>query len=117
MGAGAGPAEKRDSLKKMEYNKSRGSARFFPSKRNRGRPPEQLEVMRMGVVSVEKLAIHGGPPVRTKPWVSKYMGSEALGAEEKARVLQVLEKKRIFRYPVSYTHLPSGKKGPSSRLA
>lgn len=50
------------------------------------------------MVSVEKLAIHGGPPVRTKPWVSKYIGSEALGAEEKARVLQVLEKKRIFRY-------------------
>lgn len=47
---------------------------------------------------MEKLAIHGGTPVRTKPWVSKYMGSEELGAEEKARVLNVLEKKRIFRY-------------------
>jgi len=47
---------------------------------------------------VERLAIHGGPPVRTKPWVSKYMGSEELGAEEKSRVLKVLEKKRIFRY-------------------
>lgn len=51
---------------------------------------------------MEKLAIHGGTPVRSKPWVSKYMGSEELGAEEKARVLRVLEKKRIFRY------LPSG---------
>ncbi|HPT84036.1 MAG TPA: aminotransferase class I/II-fold pyridoxal phosphate-dependent enzyme [Limnochordia bacterium] len=47
---------------------------------------------------MERLAIHGGPPVRTKPWVSKYMGSEELGAEEKSRVLKVLEKKRIFRY-------------------
>jgi len=47
---------------------------------------------------VEKLAIHGGTPVRTSPWVSKYMGSEELGAEEKARVLRVLDKKRIFRY-------------------
>lgn len=51
---------------------------------------------------MDKLAIHGGTPVRTKPWVSKYMGSEELGAEEKARVLEVLEKKRIFRY------LPAG---------
>src|SRR5690554_4186790 len=56
----------------------------------------------MGVMGLEKLAIHGGTPVRSKPWVSKYMGSEELGAEEKARVLEVLEKKRIFRY------LPAG---------
>lgn len=51
---------------------------------------------------MDKLALHGGTPVRTKPWVSKYMGSEELGAEEKARVLDVLEKKRVFRY------LPAG---------
>ena len=56
----------------------------------------------MGVITVDELAVHGGPPVRTKPWVSKYMGSEELGAEEKARVMRVLEKKRIFRY------LPTG---------
>ncbi len=42
---------------------------------------------------MEKLAIHGGVPVRTKRWVSKYMGGEELGAEEKKRVLQVLDKK------------------------
>ena len=47
---------------------------------------------------MSKLALYGGAPVRTKPWVSKYMGSEELGEEEKARVLKVLEKKRIFRY-------------------
>lgn len=47
---------------------------------------------------MRKLALYGGAPVRTKPWVSKYMGSEELGEEEKARVLKVLEKKRIFRY-------------------
>ena len=47
---------------------------------------------------MNKLALHGGTPVRTSPWVSKYMGSEELGVEEKARVLDVLEKKRIFRY-------------------
>ncbi len=50
---------------------------------------------------MEKLAIHGGVPVRTKRWVSKYMGGEELGAEEKKRVLQVLDKKNasfvIFR--------------------
>jgi len=51
---------------------------------------------------MDKLAIHGGPKVRTKPWVSKYMGSEELGAEEKERVLAVLDKKRVFRY------LPTG---------
>lgn len=28
-GSGCGPCGKRDSLKRMEYNKSRGSARFF----------------------------------------------------------------------------------------
>lgn len=54
---------------------------------------------------MERLAIHGGKPVRTKPWVSKYLGSEELGAEEKERVLRVLEKKRIFRY------LPAGIEG------
>jgi 8-amino-3,8-dideoxy-alpha-D-manno-octulosonate transaminase len=48
--------------------------------------------------AMDKLALHGGRPVRTKPWVSKYMGSEELGAAEKARVLDVLDKKRIFRY-------------------
>lgn len=42
---------------------------------------------------MSKLALYGGAPVRTKPWVSKYMGSEELGEEEKARVLKVLEKK------------------------
>lgn len=47
---------------------------------------------------MNKLAIHGGKPIRTKPWVSKYMGSEELGAEEKSRVLKVLDKKRVFRY-------------------
>lgn len=47
---------------------------------------------------MDKLAIHGGTPIRTREWVSKYMGSEELGAEEKERVLRVLEKKRVFRY-------------------
>lgn len=52
--------------------------------------------------TMDKLALYGGTPVRIKPWVSKYMGSEELGAEEKAKVLDVLERKRIFRY------LPTG---------
>lgn len=47
---------------------------------------------------MEELALYGGTPVRTEPWVSKYLGSEELGPEEKDRVLNVLEKKRIFRY-------------------
>ena len=52
----------------------------------------------MEVSRMDKLAIHGGTPIRTREWVSKYMGSEELGAEEKERVLRVLEKKRVFRY-------------------
>ncbi len=52
----------------------------------------------MGMKAMDTLALYGGTPVRTKPWVSKYMGSEELGTEEKERVLDVLEKKRIFRY-------------------
>ena len=51
---------------------------------------------------MNKLALHGGDPVRTKPWVSKFLGGEELGREEKRRVLGVLERKRIFRY------LPAG---------
>lgn len=47
---------------------------------------------------MNKLALYGGTPVRTTPWVSKFIGGEELGQEEKGRVLQVLEKKRIFRY-------------------
>lgn len=45
-----------------------------------------------------KLALYGGEPVRTRPWVSKFIGGEELGQEERERVLRVLEKKRIFRY-------------------
>lgn len=56
----------------------------------------------MGMKAMDRLALHGGQPVRTKPWVSKYMGSEELGEVEKARVLDVLAKKRVFRY------LPTG---------
>ncbi len=47
---------------------------------------------------MDRLALHGGRKVRTTPWVSEFQGVEALGDEEKARVLAVLEKKRIFRY-------------------
>ncbi|HHY09858.1 MAG TPA: aminotransferase class I/II-fold pyridoxal phosphate-dependent enzyme [Firmicutes bacterium] len=51
---------------------------------------------------MNKLALYGGTPVRTKPWEFRFIGGEELGREEKDRVLQVLAKKRIFRY------LPSG---------
>lgn len=58
---------------------------------------------------MDELALYGGKPVRTKPWVSKYMGSEELGKEEKERVLQVLDKKRIFRYfPEGLEHSETG---------
>ena len=50
----------------------------------------------------EKLAIQGGRPVHEGAWVPSFHGSEEFAEEEKAAVLRVLEKKRVFRF------LPSG---------
>ncbi len=47
---------------------------------------------------MDALAINGGPKVRQAPWVSEFQGVEAIGQEEKDRILNVLNKKRIFRY-------------------
>jgi 8-amino-3,8-dideoxy-alpha-D-manno-octulosonate transaminase len=43
------------------------------------------------------LAIDGGTPVRTRP-LSVGKGAEALGDEERAAVLRVLDRKALFRY-------------------
>ena len=45
-----------------------------------------------------RLAIDGGKPVRTGPWYPTFHGPEEIGDEEKAAVLRVLDKKRLFRY-------------------
>jgi len=37
-------------------------------------------------------------PVRTKPWAPVFMSSEEFGEEERASILKVLEKKRVFRF-------------------
>lgn len=47
---------------------------------------------------MEKLAIHGGTPVRSEPWFPTFHGSEEFDDAEKAAVLKVLDKKRVFRF-------------------
>lgn len=46
----------------------------------------------------EKLAIHGGKPVKTTPNVPMYPGGLEIGELEKKYVLEVLESKNLFRY-------------------
>jgi len=46
----------------------------------------------------EKLAIHGGTPVRTVPLPSGGHGVAEIGPEEEQAVLRVLREKRVFRY-------------------
>ena len=47
--------------------------------------------------TADKLAIEGGPAVRSTPMPYR-RGAELLGAEEKAAVLEVLESRSLFRY-------------------
>ena len=49
-------------------------------------------------LSSEKLAIHGGDTLYEGDWPSYFHGSEEIAEEEKAAVLRVLDKKRLFRY-------------------
>jgi len=46
----------------------------------------------------EKLAIHGGIPVKTTPNVPMFPGALEIGELEKKYVLEVLESKQLFRY-------------------
>ena len=46
----------------------------------------------------ERLAIHGGTPVRTEPLLPGYPGGLLIGAEEKAAVLEVLDSQSLFRH-------------------
>ena len=48
-----------------------------------------------------RLAIDGGSPVRTGPWYPGFHGSEEIGDEEKAAVMRVLDRKRLFRFLVN----------------
>lgn len=44
------------------------------------------------------LAKHGGTPVRTKPWVPTFISTEEFSDLEREYVLNVLQKKRVFRF-------------------
>ena len=47
---------------------------------------------------MEKLAINGGKPVRTKPFPPQYIGANLIGKEEKALVNKVIGAKSLFRH-------------------
>ena len=46
----------------------------------------------------EQLAINGGPKAKTTPSIPMYPGGLEIGEEEKRQVLEVLERKYLFRY-------------------
>ena len=46
----------------------------------------------------EKLAIHGGPKAKTTPNIPMYPGGLSIGDEEKRQVMEVLDRKYLFRY-------------------
>jgi len=46
----------------------------------------------------EKLAINGGPKAKTTPTTPMYPGGLEIGEEEKAQLLEVIERKYLFRY-------------------
>jgi dTDP-4-amino-4,6-dideoxygalactose transaminase len=52
-------------------------------------------------LTTERLAIDGGHPVHTGPWVPAFHGSEEFADEEREAVLRVLDKKRVFRFLTS----------------
>lgn len=46
----------------------------------------------------ERLAVHGGTPVRTAPLLPGYPGGLLIGDEEKAAVMEVLDSQSLFRH-------------------
>ena len=46
----------------------------------------------------EALAINGGPKAKTTPTIPMYPGGLEIGEEEKAQLLEVIERKYLFRY-------------------
>src|SRR5512137_770275 len=52
----------------------------------------------MEVVMKEKLAIQGGSKAKTTPNYPMYPGGLEIGEEEKKQVLEVLDRKYLFRY-------------------
>ncbi|MHB0913030.1 MAG: DegT/DnrJ/EryC1/StrS family aminotransferase [Armatimonadota bacterium] len=56
------------------------------------------------MIGTEALAINGGPKAKTTPGIPMYPGGLEIGEEERAQVLEVLERKYLFRYygPAEY---------------
>ncbi len=50
------------------------------------------------VATNERLAIDGGAPAVTGPWPHGYTGAAHIGDEERREVLEVLERRSLFRY-------------------
>ncbi len=50
------------------------------------------------MIATEALAINGGPKAKTTPTIPMYPGGLEIGEEEKAQVLEVLDRKYLFRY-------------------
>lgn len=48
--------------------------------------------------SEDRLAVHGGPPIRTTPLLPGYPGGLLIGDDEKAAVLEVLDSQSLFRH-------------------
>lgn len=49
-------------------------------------------------LSFEKLAVHGGSPIRDKPWPTYDKGNVIIDDEDMELVLEVIKSKRLFRY-------------------
>src|SRR5205085_1410164 len=45
-----------------------------------------------------KLAVDGGTPVRQEPLRAEYPGASVIGDEERREVLEVLDRRTLFRY-------------------
>jgi 8-amino-3,8-dideoxy-alpha-D-manno-octulosonate transaminase len=52
----------------------------------------------MAMTTDEQLAIYGGPKAKTTPNIPMYPGGLSIGDEEKRLVLEVLDRKYLFRY-------------------
>ena len=63
-----------------------------------GPGPASQEESAMSPDTRERLAVHGGTPVRTNPLLPGYPGGLLIGEEEKAAVLEVLDSQSLFRH-------------------
>ena len=52
----------------------------------------------MTAIAAEPLAVDGGRPAVAEPWPTGYTGAHWIGEEERREVLEVLDRKSLFRY-------------------